>query len=137
MKEVQIIAYAAGIIDGEGTITLTSLQSGKYRSPVVSVSSTTIEILNFMKIHFGGHISNCKTYKEHHKKSYSWKLCNDKAIEFLQSVYPFLLEPSKSYRANLILTQYKDVTKRNGKYTEQDIQQKLNFEYIFFHPSNT
>ncbi len=40
-------AYLAGIIDGEGTITLT--KDGEFRYPAVSVASTTIEILEWCK----------------------------------------------------------------------------------------
>lgn len=36
--------YVAGIIDGEGTITLSRMRkTDKWRTPVISVSSTTIE----------------------------------------------------------------------------------------------
>lgn len=67
MDKQIIYAYTAGIIDGEGTITLTKIHSSnEFRYPVVSVSSTTYSFLEYLKLHFGGTItpikvkSNCK-----------------------------------------------------------------------------
>jgi hypothetical protein len=38
-------AYVAGIIDGEGTITLTRTHRGEGRRPIVSISSTELPLL--------------------------------------------------------------------------------------------
>ncbi|MBU49587.1 MAG: hypothetical protein CL920_12905 [Deltaproteobacteria bacterium] len=44
MSEATQKAYVAGIIDGEGTITLTRLyKNARWKTPIVSVSSTTQE----------------------------------------------------------------------------------------------
>lgn len=40
-------AYVAGIIDGEGTITLTRTHRGEGRRPVVSISSTELPLLQY------------------------------------------------------------------------------------------
>lgn len=122
-------------MDGEGTVTLSRRNGGKFRSPVVSMSSTTHELVEFMKTSFGGCISSHKTYKLHHKPSWVWKVTGDSAINFLLSVSPHMREPEKLRRSNLILTQYKEVTKRNGKYTAEEQEDKLAFEALFFHPS--
>lgn len=131
-------AYAAGLMDGEGTITLSySHKEKKYRTPIVSVSSTTYELLEFMQQSYGGHISKHKVYKDHHKQSWSWKIPYNQALLMLEKILPFMKEPTKIYRANLLLTQYKDLTPRNGKYTPEMHEAKLAFEHSFFHPSST
>ena len=48
-----------------------------------------------------------------------------------------MLEPSKVYRANLIVNEYNKLTPRNGKYTDEMKANKRDFEYRFFHPSDT
>ena len=129
-------AYIAGIIDGEGTITLSRFsKTAKYRYLVVSVSSTTIQILEFLQSKYGGSISKQKVYKKHHKQSWSWKLESRRALGLLCDVLPFLLEPEKARRARLALSRYLEVTPRNGKYTEEMSEAKLAFEAEFFHPS--
>jgi hypothetical protein len=42
-------AYVAGIIDGEGTITLTRTHRGENRRPVVSISSTELPLLSYVQ----------------------------------------------------------------------------------------
>lgn len=131
--------YTAGIIDGEGTITLTikksALNNRNFRMPVVSVSSTTLEILTFLKENYGGHISSHKIYKDHHKQSWSWKLTYNDAIDLCEKIHPLLLEPEKRRRAKMLVTEYRSVTKRNGRYTESDLEAKHNFQERFLHPS--
>jgi len=131
MKE----AYVAGIIDGEGTITLSRQRANEFRCPVVSVSSTTYEIMDYLKTHYGGFIVKHKTYKDHHKQSWSWKVERTAAFKILADIQHYLLVPEKRHRCALILNTYKSVTPRNGKYTPDLIKQKQEFEYLFFHPS--
>ena len=138
MKKEILHAYLAGLIDGEGTITITKEKANsKFKMPVVSVASTTIELLNAFVNNYGGVISNKKLYKEHHKPSFSWRLTNQKALILLNDVLPYMLEPVKIYRAKLLISSYNKLTSRNGKYTETQIKNKLEFEHLFFHPSGS
>jgi hypothetical protein len=131
-------AYTAGIMDGEGTITLSKLSStSKFRSPVITVSSTTHCLLTFLQENYGGTICTHKIYQQHHKPSWSWMLRYNNTITFLENVLPYMREPNKVYRGDLIVNQYKSVTPRNGKYTDEMLLAKTKFEYDFFHPSDT
>jgi hypothetical protein len=126
-------SYVAGIIDGEGTITLSKPHStDKYRVPVISVSSTTYELVEFLKSEYGGTISKQKVYKAHHKQSWSWSLQYDKALQLMMDIQNILLVPQKIARVKLLLTKYKNLTRRNGKYTEAERLAKLQFEADFF-----
>ncbi len=127
--------YAAGLIDGEGTITLSHVNGNEFRSPCVSVSSTTYELVEFLRETYGGTIVKHKVYQDHHKQSFSWKVNYNKAVNTLEKVSPYLKEPEKLRRANLILQEYKKVTKRNGKYSSEELKAKLDFQHLFFHPS--
>lgn len=130
------VAYIAGIIDGEGTITLTrNHKDDPYRAPVVSCSSTTREILEFLQKQYGGSIASHKTYQEHHKPSWSWKIQYRAALQLCNDILPFLIEPTKRYRAQLLVEEYPLLTPRNGKYSIELRKQKLAFEDRFFHPS--
>jgi len=127
------LAYPAGIIDGEGTVTLSHIKRNEYRSTQVSVSSTTYQIVEFMKKHFGGCIITRHTKaKEHHKDSWVWQVTRNKAIEFIQQVRPFMIEPVKCYRADLLINKYHLCTPRNGKYTDEMKKAKEIFEKQFF-----
>ena len=133
MKEVEK-SYAAGLIDGEGSIMLIKRNSGKFRSPVVSLTNTSQEIISFLVGLFGGTVRKQKVYKEHHKLAWIWSVSNDRSIEVLTIIQPYLLIPEKRYRCHLILEEYKLVTKRNGRYSPEQVIQKLDFEHRFLHP---
>ena len=138
MKKEILNSYLAGLIDGEGTITLSKERThSKYRRPVVSMSSTSIELINVFVENYGGVVCKHKVYQEHHKKSYSWRVISNNAIKLLEQIVPYMLEPSKVYRASLILNEYKKVTSPNGKYTDKQHTAKIEFENRFFHPSDS
>jgi hypothetical protein len=124
--------YSAGLIDGEGSILLSRMHKDESRRPVVSVSSTTYGLLKFLCDTYGGNISNHKTYKKHHKQSWSSKISGDKAIACMQCILPYMKEPEKIRRAKLIVDKYKSVTPRNGKYSKDLLKKKQKFEQKFF-----
>lgn len=130
-----ILMYITGLLDGEGTITLE--KSGKFRHPLISISNTSLAILDTINSFHKGTIKKCHKQKEHYLQAYEWQLRSNKAITFLQRIYPYIIHESKKYRASLILNEYKSVTPRNGKYSKEQLVKKQDFEYRFFHPSNT
>lgn len=132
MKEADIY-YTAGLIDGEGSIMLTSMNRGKMRSPCVSVTMTTKEVLEYLKETHGGHIITITNRNQKKwKQSWMWQLQRNAAYEFMKDVGPYLKEPKKRKRAELIVAKYKEVTPRNGKYTPELLKLKEQFVEEFF-----
>ena len=66
-------AYIAGIIDGEGSIMLQRIHKNEFPSPCVSVASTSLELLNWLKkTIWKGFIFSKKNYNpEVHKDCYA------------------------------------------------------------------
>ncbi|MDR7855740.1 LAGLIDADG family homing endonuclease [Tissierella sp.] len=126
-------AYIAGIVDGEGSIMLTRFHKNQYHSPCVSISSTDLELLEWIKNTIkSGKITNKKNYnEERHKDSYTYTIIYDEAIQFLQSIEPYLVIEKKKARARHIITKYKEVTIRNGSYNDIQKLAKEQF-YIDF-----
>lgn len=122
-------AYIAGIIDGEGSIMLQRFHTNQYPAPCVSIASTTIELLTWLKDTIGyGVIIKKKNYNpEKHKLSYSFVIKQNNAIKLLEDIYPYLIIESKRKRAELIITQYKSLTPRNGRYTDEQLAKKEMF----------
>lgn len=127
-----VVGYAAGILDGEGSVCLVRLKPNEQKAPTVYVSSTTPEILEVLKKHFGGWITKGgDPKKDNHRRIYQWVLQHGRALKFLELVEPYLFEPEKKRKAQLLLTQYKEVTPRNGKYTPEMKIKKEAFEHEF------
>lgn len=126
------IAYAAGLIDGEGSILLVKAHSSENRTPHVTMGSTTIELVEWMRDIFGGKIVNKVSRNPKHKDAYEWKVSYRKALDFLRLVLPYLKEPEKKRKAILLLERYLDVTPRNGKYTSAMKVERRAFEAEFY-----
>lgn len=128
-------AWIAGIIDGEGTITLTTQRRGQpFKNVQISVASTSYELLRMLKDMTGvGHVSQKKKYEAHHKQSYTWQVATSgQAIDLLRKLLPFLRESVKWKRAKKLVSEWNSVTKRNGKYSDEARSRKLQFEEEFF-----
>lgn len=112
-------AYLAGIIDGEGTVTLTVKQKGGSRHLAVTVSGTESTLMNYLpKVIGAGRITNKKTYKLNHAPAYTYSIYSRQAISLLGQILPYL-RTYKAKRAKLALKEYILVTPRNGKYSPE------------------
>jgi hypothetical protein len=132
--EIWEAAYIAGIIDGEGTITLTRLHEKEHRRPCITIASTDKELLDYVQKLTKGTINNKKNYNPKcHKDSYTLIIKNkENVLNLLRDVTPFLRVDKKKNRALWILENYEKVTPRNGKYNEALLKNKLMFEESFF-----
>ena len=121
-------AYIAGLIDGEGTVTLTRKHKNENRQLCVSISSTEVELLKFVLSATGvGKITNKQASKSHHSHSYAYAVYNRQALALLEQTLPYL-RSYKRDRAALILKDYLTVTPRNGKCTTEILARKKIFE---------
>ncbi|MEW9094356.1 MAG: LAGLIDADG family homing endonuclease [Clostridiaceae bacterium] len=122
-------AYIAGIIDGEGSIMLLKFHSNQLPSPCLSISSTSLDLLNWIKNTLNcGIIKLKKNYNSNlHKDSYTYTLKYNDVIELLEQIYPYLILEKKIQRAKLIVNEYKKVTPRNGRYSKEMLKAKNDF----------
>lgn len=120
MKETDI-AYLAGYIDGDGSISIQS-NRGKYH-PRVTISNNHRESLEWCRDLIGnGSISEKWPLKEHWSISYDLTWIYDTALLVAEMCCPYL--KIKKKRAKL-LGKWKSATPRNGYYTYDLRQQKL------------
>jgi len=90
----EILAYTAGIIDGEGYIGISrggfhSSGTPKYRMRVI-VGTTSEELVRLLQYNFGGSVAKRKT-TGNRKQQWAWEIAALKAAKFLMKIYPYLL----------------------------------------------
>lgn len=111
-------AYLAGLIDGEGTVTLSRKHAGDMRQLAVSISNTELPILELALLSVGaGKLTRKATTKASHSPSYTYAVWNRHALALLAQIEPYMTS-YKRKRARLALADYVRLTPRNGKYTE-------------------
>lgn len=124
--------YVAGIVDGEGTITLTKTHRGENRRPVVSISSTEQPLLLYIrKIVGAGRITRKKCQRAHHTPSFAYTISSRQALDVLRQISG-LLRTYKAQRADLLINEYLLVTPRNGRYDSRLRSAKEALERRFF-----
>jgi hypothetical protein len=125
-------AYVAGIIDGEGTVTLTRTHRGENRRPLVSISSTESPLLRYVQSVIGvGRITNKVCSRPHHTPSFAYVVSGRQALAVLSQVAEYL-RTYKAERARLLLAEYVSVTPRNGRYSPDQRAARECFEKRFF-----
>jgi len=87
------IAWLAGFYDGEGFVSIIKSKRNGYINPryylQAGVSNTNLEILKEIQEEFGGYITSCKFTGFTKKGVYSWRVQNNKALPFLESIQPY------------------------------------------------
>jgi len=112
-------AYLAGLIDGEGTISLARKHRNDNRQLVITISSTERAILEYvLEVTGAGKITGKRTYQSHHAPSFTYCVTNRQALDLLEQTFPYL-RSYKVARARLVLERYLDLTPRNGRYTTE------------------
>ena len=86
------LAYIAGLVDGEGYITLYYTKQG-YFAPSVNVCMTSIKCINFLQGTTNmGTISRRKLRETHNKQQYVWVVAKRFDIySLLRALYPYLI----------------------------------------------
>jgi len=90
------LAYIAGIIDGEGCITINVTKNDSFRSRSIQhilkviVRMVEEEAIIFLRNKFGGSISIQKPSKGRIRFVYQWTLCGKYASSFLAKILPYL-----------------------------------------------
>ncbi len=102
------LAYIAGFIDAEGTVTLTKTHGSKYRAPHLTIPNTERSILDWIvtRLPSGAAISTKKVYEEHHKQGYVLAYRYDAALHVLELIIPYMRHPKKVRRARFLLKNY-------------------------------
>ena len=88
-------AYTAGLIDGEGYVSVIPSyhkNNRVYYVPCIKVASVTKCLVDYLHDNYGGHITYRVHKRANQRPSYSWELKNmDNVSSFIDKIYDFLL----------------------------------------------
>jgi len=112
------LAYAAGIVDGEGTVSIAEYapkweehnRNARRKSPqfrcYLTVSMTDIEVPLWLAETFGGSVNTYKQKNKRHKDQHRWVLQNRCAAECAAMLLPYM--KTKRRQAELLANFYMD-----------------------------
>jgi hypothetical protein len=132
MVDSEELAYAAGLFDGESSISLVRHRENRTHSPQVWIASTDCEVFSWFQERFGGSIVTKQPRMSNHSVSYDWRLTDRRALAFLELIRPYLVIERKIRRIDLLLNDYIACTPRNGRYTDEMVERKQALIETFF-----
>jgi len=118
-------SYLAGLIDGEGSVTLSRAHRNEMPSPHITITNTNRSVVRWAEQVTGyGKIISRRARRVNHKPAYIWCVAKaGRCLNLLREIRPYLRV--KHRQADLILQRYKAVTPRNGQYTATLLKRKL------------
>ena len=130
--------YISGFFDADGSITMSyNSKNDKFRTLKIDFTNIKLNILldiqAFLLEKYNLHlyISTKPAKKENHSIAYTLSCASNqqcyKLCTILKSIHP-----KKLHRINTILKYHNLVTKRNGKYKENEYTRRLAYERLFF-----
>jgi len=123
-------AYAAGIIDGEGCISIHQGGYDKYKfrsrgyefSLYTCVGMASYGIIEWLHYNFGGSISKTKG-----KDYWRWNVSAQKCTKFLESILPYLKLKYCQAKLGIAFQQQKAQRQRRQQRTEKEIDREVGF----------
>ncbi len=128
-----VIAYMAGIVDGEGCITITRRKIRRlktnnwYYEPQVIVGNINKELISFCVDCYGGWIATLKRHNQNWATIYHWKVTGNEMKSLLNDIIPYLIVKKK--QANIVLSfpKYNRNGQKRRTYIEKQEQENLWF----------
>ena len=109
MTDTHWLAWAAGIIDGEGCISL-GPTSGRVQL-ILHVGQVDIRMLQKLYSIFGGIIKPMKDHRPRRRAVWRWRVRGDQAAQVLKLILPWLVIKHEQAELALLSRQYMN---RNG-----------------------
>ena len=115
------IAWAAGIVDGEGCIHLCKREGAYYVR--LDVANTDIAMLHKLKELFGGAVNGKASGRDNRRPVWSWQVSHKTADTALRSMLPWFVTKRSQAEAALLARQYMGRAQSAGvKRKPQDVE---------------
>lgn len=131
------IEYISGFFDADGSITLVkNKKTNQFKSLKIDFCNNYLNILEeiqkyLIKQGIKSYLSKKLPKKSTHNINYTLTVQGNYALNLCKILKS--KHPKKLHRINSINKYWLQITKRNGKYSINDINRKYAFERLFFH----
>jgi hypothetical protein len=128
LKGKSVLAYTAGIVDGEGCIHIAKNKKKQYSLRVI-VTNTNEWLVKWFKMEYGGSITIRPCNKSKNTRtSYQWVISTSQAYDFLKLVLPYLM--IKRPQAEVAIVFHQAKKQLSGKTEEERIFEEAQYLLI-------
>jgi len=127
---IEVLCYFAGIMDGEGSISIRQSKSQaknhqyQYRA-YLQIGMTSKEVIDWVVENVGGGYSKGKNDSVKEKASYNWRMNPVDGANILQQILPYLI--LKRLQA-LVFIEYAKTVSLRGSYGKKGLPKEINDE---------
>jgi hypothetical protein len=122
-----VLAYVAGLFDGEGSIVIGVSKPKKDRKNPsywlqVGITNTDKELIDWLHARFGGHISDnshCPSRKRQ-RPCWAWRIIGNQAREFLTEIIPYLRTKKQQAEIAIAFQEYMS-SQKHRQLSEDDL----------------
>lgn len=132
MNDIEI-GWLAGIIDGEGSVSLDPRNDSRY--PRISVPSTDMAILEKCKriTKVGSITPRHSRRSPKHSPTWQWRISGSRqVVEVLKQIQEHLACPKKKARAQFLILHLNDLCKIGGNYSPAELKKRAELQRAFF-----
>ncbi len=120
------LAYAAGIMDGEGCVGIykkreTRVRLGYTYGLAVEITMCSSTIPMWLHKNFGGSLNDYAGRKENHKRIFVWQVVAQQAKSFLELILPYLKEKSGQAKIAVEFQEIKGNAEQPNQYRPKSI----------------
>lgn len=83
------LAFAAGLLEGEGCVSINTPTKRNIGTLVVSVTNTNVELLDWLNLRWPGSVGTASTSRPDQRPAARWTTASRKALAFLDDIAPF------------------------------------------------
>ena len=116
------LAWTAGIVDGEGHISIKHLRPTVYQLEI-GITNTDPRLMQRLQTLFGGHIKRHGKNSLSKRPCWTWCVCSKQAETFLRAIRPYLFV--KAEQADIGLASRALIVRASGKSCKADRTKEL------------
>lgn len=126
MTDIAKLAYFAGILDGEGYLSIGLHKPARRHTALVGVINTDKRLIDWLRENFGGslYLRKSPSFKPHWKDRYDWRIIGPDIDLVLPEVLQFLVIKRQQAEAILELRSTMDLFPRHIRLSEEMFQKR-------------
>lgn len=96
-------AWAAGLFEGEGTVSITRGGTAGYSRSLVSVTNTDAEVIDFFQVRWPGSIRTIRPKSPRAREAQCWALYGSRVLPFLLDILPYVRRSAVRAKCELVI----------------------------------
>lgn len=120
------LAFAAGLMEGEGSVRINAITKRNKGALIVSMTNTNRQLIDWMNSRWPGYCRPMSSQQPNRKPAWVWAIAANQALAFLESIEPYVVSDRMKERINTARW-WQRIKAKHWRYrTEADFEESFN-----------